>query len=157
LLFKRQHQAAIVEFERSRSLNPNFTDPSFGLALVFAGESARAVEVLQANLRLDPFHNPSRLGYIGHAFYMLRRYAEALPPLRECASSLPFFRIAHLWLAATYAQLGELAEARVAAAKVLQIEPDFTIEKRRRTSVYNNPKDAEHFLDGLRKTGLPER
>jgi adenylate cyclase len=157
LLFMRQHEAAIAEFERSRSLNPNFTDPSFGLGLVFAGESARAVEVLQANLRLDPFQNPSRLGYMGHALYMLKRYTEALVPLRECVSSLPHFRIVHLWLAATYGQLGQLTEARAEAAEVLRIEPDFTIERRTRTAVYKDPKDAVHFLDGLRKAGLPER
>src|SRR5262249_4242334 len=130
LLFKGQHEAAIVEFERSRSLNPNFTDPSFGLCLVLAGESARAIEVLEANLRLDPFQNPSRLGYMGHALYMLKRYGEALPPLRQCASSLPHFRIAHLWLAVTYAQLGRLAEAQAEATEVLRLEPDFTIERR---------------------------
>jgi adenylate cyclase len=124
---------------------------------VFAGEPARAIEVLEANLRLDPFQNPSRLGYMGHALYMLKRYTEALPPLRECAASLPYFRIVHLWLAAAYAQLGELADARIEAAKVLQLEPDFTIERRMRTAVYKDSKDAVHFLDGMRKAGLPER
>jgi hypothetical protein len=42
---------------------------------------------ITANLRLDPFQNPSRLEWMGHALYMLKRYAEALPPLRECASA----------------------------------------------------------------------
>ena len=156
LLFKRQHEAAIAEFEQALSLNPNFTDPSFGLGLLFSGEPGRAIEVLRANLRLDPFQNPSRLGYMGHAFYMLMRYSEAVPPLRECASRLPNLRIVQLWLAAAYAQLGQLAEARAAAAEVLRIEPGFTIERRRRTAVYKDPKDAEHFFDGLRKAGLPE-
>src|SRR5262249_45828982 len=117
---------------------------------------ARAIEVLEANLRLDPFQNPSRLGYMGHALYMLKRYGEALPPLRQCASSLPHFRIAHLWLAVTYAQLGRLAEAQAEATEVLRLEPDFTIERRMRTVIYKDPKDATHFADGLRKAGLPE-
>jgi adenylate cyclase len=52
--------------------------------------------------------------------------------------------------------LGQLAEAHVEAAEVRRIEPGFTIEKWKRTTVYKNPDDAEHLFDGLRKAGLPE-
>jgi adenylate cyclase len=156
LLFQSKHEAAIAEFERALSLNPNFTDYSFGLALLFAGEPARAIEVLQANLRLDPFQNASRLGYFGHAFYMLKRYPEAVPPLRECAWRMPNFRVVHLWLAAAYAKLGQIAEARAEAAEVLRIEPGFTIARWKCTAVYKNPADAEHLFDGLREAGLQD-
>jgi len=54
------------------------------------------MDILQTNLRLEPFQNASRLGYIGHAHYMLGRYAEAIPPLRECVWQMPNFRIARL-------------------------------------------------------------
>jgi adenylate cyclase len=108
---------------------------------------------LQANIRLDPFR-PMHLGYLGHAYYMLGRYADAVPPLRECVSRLPNHQIVHLWLAATYAQLGRFAEAE--ASEVLRIWPGFTIAKWRPIAVYRNPKDAEHLIDGLRKAGLPE-
>ena len=61
-------------------------------------------------------------------------------------------------LAATYAQLGRLDEARAEAAATLRIEPKYTIEGTfRRVSAFKYPKDAEHFVDGLRKAGLPER
>lgn len=155
LLFQRQHEAAIAEYERALSLNPNFADSSFGLCLVFAGEPARAIDILQANLRLDPFQNASRLGYVGHALYMLKRYPEAVPPLRECVWRMPNFRIVHLWLAAAYAQTGRPAEARAEADEVRRIEPGFTIDRWKSTAVYKNPADAEHLFDGLRKAGLP--
>jgi adenylate cyclase len=156
LLFQRQHEAAIVEYERAISLNPNFTDPGFGLCLMFAGEPRRAMEILEANLRLDPFQNASRLGYIGHAHYMLKRYPEAIPPLRECVWRMPNFRIAKLWLAAAYAQAGQLMEAQAAAADVRRIEPGFTIDRWKITAAYRNHQDAEHLFDGLRKAGLPQ-
>ena len=155
-MFKRLHEAAIAAYLQAASLNPNFTDHSFGLGLVFAGQPSRAIEVLQANLRLDPFQTPTRLGYLGNAYYMLKRYAEAVPPLRECASRLPNFRISHLWLAAAYAQMGQLVEAKAEAAEVLRIEPGFAIGKWKCTAVYKDPKDTEHLLDGLRNAGLPE-
>ena len=94
---------------------------------------------------------------MGNAYYMLGRYAEAIAPLRESALQMPNLRITHLWLAAAYAQLGQLMEARAAAAEVLRIEPGFTIDRWKRTAVYKNPEDAEHLFDGLRKVGLPEK
>jgi adenylate cyclase len=155
LLLKRQHAAGIAEFEQALSLNPNFTDHTFGLGLVFAGQPSKAIEVLQANMRLDPFQNATRLAFMGNAYYMLRRYAEAVPPLRECATRMPNLRISHLWLAAAHAQMGQLAEARAEAAEVLRIEPNFAIDRWKCTAVYKDPRDTEHLLDGLRKAGLP--
>jgi adenylate cyclase len=154
LMFKRRHDAAIAEYERAFSLNPNFTDYGFGLSLIFSGEATRAIKVLRANLRLDPFQSVSRLSYMGHAHYILKRYAEAVPPLRECASRMPNFRIVHLWLAAAYAQLGQLADAEAEAAEVARIEPGFTIDRWKITAPYKNGADAEHLFIGLRKAGL---
>src|SRR5262245_44508798 len=70
LLFKKLSEAAIAAFEQAISLNPNFTDHTFGLGLVFAGQPSRAIDVLQANLRLDPFRGAARLAHLGHAYYM---------------------------------------------------------------------------------------
>jgi len=70
----------------------------------------------------------------------------------------PNLRSSHTWLAAIYAQLGKLEEARAEAAEVLRIEPKWTIEgTQARLSTFKRPEDAEHFFDGLRKAGLPER
>jgi adenylate cyclase len=156
LLFKRQFDAAIAEFERAFALNPNLIDHRFAYALVNAAEPARAIQVLEANMRLDPFPFPVRSGYLGHAYFMLRRYDEAVPLLRECAARAPKLQIAHLWLAAACAQIGQLAEARTAAAEVLRINPAFTIENWKCQAAYRHSTDAEHLFDGLRKAGLPE-
>jgi adenylate cyclase len=157
LLFKRQHDAAIAEFERALALNPNFIDYRYARALTYAGEPVRAIEVLEAAIRLDPFQplNHSSV-FMGQANYMLKRYEDAARLFRECASRQPNAQWAHLWLAATYAQSGQLEEARKETAEVLRINPGFTIERYKRILVHKNPKDAEHRLDGMRKAGLPE-
>ncbi len=157
LLFKRQHDAAITEFERAFALNPNLIDYRYARALTYAGEPARAIEVLEAAIRLDPFQplNHSSV-FMGQANYMLKRYDDAARLFRECASRQPNSQWPHLWLAGTYAQLGQLDEARTEAAEVLRINPGFTIERYKRLAVHKNPKDVEHRLDGLRKAGLPE-
>jgi adenylate cyclase len=158
LVYKRRLDAAIAEFERAFALNPNFFDPRFALVLIYAGEPARAIEVLEANIRLDPFqsHVYAFTSPTGFANYMLKRYGEAVRSLRECASRLPNLQWPHVWLAGAYAQSGQLEEARKEVAEVLRINPEFTIERYKRLVVYKDPKDAEHRIDGLRKAGLPE-
>jgi tetratricopeptide (TPR) repeat protein len=56
LIWMRQHEAAIVEFERAIVLNPNLNDLPFAWTLVLAGEPARAVQPLKAHMRLDPYN-----------------------------------------------------------------------------------------------------
>jgi adenylate cyclase len=61
------------------------------------------------------------------------------------------------WLAATYAQLGRLEEARAEAAEVLRLQPNYTIAGMTRPiAAFKDPKDDKHFFDALRKAGLPE-
>jgi adenylate cyclase len=93
---------------------------------------------------------------MGLANYLLKRYGDAVYWWRESISRQPRQQWPYVLLAATYAQLGQLAEARAAAAEVLRINPGFTIESSKRILVFKNPKDAEHLIDGLRKAGLPE-
>jgi adenylate cyclase len=158
LLYKRQHNASLAQFERAFALNPNFIDYRYARALIYAGEPERAIEVLEANLCFDPFQPLIwSTSWLGFANYMLRRYGEAVRQLGECVSRLPYLQWPHLWLAAALAQSGQLEEARREAAEVLRINPDFTIERWNILNVFKDPWDAEHRIDGLRKAGLPER
>ena len=65
LIWMRQHEAAIAEFERAIGLNPNLSDPVFAWTLVFAGEPARAIQTLKAHMRLDPFYQPHAPWWLG--------------------------------------------------------------------------------------------
>jgi adenylate cyclase len=157
LLWKREHDAAIAELHRAFALNPNFIDYTYPRILICVGEPARALEILDANLRLDPF--PRVTGSFNLkilANYMLKHYGETARLARECTSRLPNLEWPHRLLASAYAQLGQLEEAKKEAAEMLRINPEFTIEKYKRFLVYKDPKDAEHRLDGLRKAGLPD-
>ena len=156
LIWMRQHEAAIAECERARLLNPNLSDFHFAWTLVLAGEPARAIQTLEAHMRHDPFYQPHAPGWLGLAYYMLQRYADALPDLLECVLRAPNFGASHHWLAATYAQLGQLDKARAEAAEGLRIEPWFTVGQALFARTCKRPEDADHFRDGLRKAGYPE-
>jgi adenylate cyclase len=152
-----QHDAAIAAFERAIALNPNFTDWRFALALVYGGQAARALDVLKAHMRLDPFYVPLAPHWLGRAYFMLKRYDEALNAFRECATRAPNYRAVHLWLAATHARLGRCDDAAAEAAEVLRLDPGFTISgSAKRMLTFKHPSDAEDAFSALRSAGLPE-
>jgi adenylate cyclase len=156
LAYKRLHETAVAEFEKALALNPNFTDWRAAIALVYAGDAARAVEVLQKHMRLDPFYAPLAPHWLGLAYYALEQYARALPPLRECALRAPNYAPVHAWLAATYARLEQMDDAAAEAAKVLQLDPDYTVERAACSTIaFKYQEDGEHCFAAMRKAGLP--
>jgi adenylate cyclase len=93
---------------------------------------------------------------LGLAHYMLKQYALALPNLRDGASRAPSLRQAHVFLAATYARLGQAEEAAAEVAEVLRLCPDYTIAGTgRRLLSFKLAADNEHYFDGLRRAGVP--
>jgi len=156
LLWMRRHEAAIAAFERAVALNPNFTNWRYAFTLVFAGRPERAIQTLEAHMRLDPFHEPFAPATRGLACFMLGRYEEALSHLRESVSRAPNMRAARVWLTATCAQLGDVANARAEAAEVLRIDPGYTITGTPPVTALKRPEDIERISEGLRKAGLPE-
>src|SRR5207302_3106723 len=84
LNYMRQHDASIAAFERAIMLNQSFRDWCFAAVLIFAGESGRAIDIIEAHKRQDPFYPAMLPGFSGFAHYLLERYWEALPLLLEC-------------------------------------------------------------------------
>ena len=157
LAFKRQHEASLVEIEIAMALNPNYVDWQFGIALILAGYSGRAVEMLKTFMRLDPFYSPLMSATLGMAHYMLKQYSHALPPLRDSVSRAPNWRSGHALLAMTCARLGQMDEACTEAAEVLRVHPEYTIAGvAKRVMVFKSEKDAEHYFGGMREAGIPE-
>jgi adenylate cyclase len=158
LAWKREHDASVSSYERARALNPNEVDFRFGFALVLAGSSRRAIEILQAYMRLDPFHTPLATFFLGMAHFMLEEYPQALESLRYYhwrVTNPP--TLMHAALAAAYAQSGLLEEAREAAAAVLRRNPNLSLVAKERTLVaFKRPEDEKLFFDALRKAGLPD-
>jgi adenylate cyclase len=157
LTFKHRHDASMASVEKALALNPNYTDWRFGYPLVLSGHSRRAIDVLKAHMRLDPFHPPFGLLLLGLAHFMLKEYPQALSVLRDYVSRVPQLPWGHLYLAMTHARSGQVEEAREEIAEVLRIDPNVTIAGTARTlTTFKHAKDDKHFYDALRKAGLPE-
>jgi adenylate cyclase len=156
LTFARQHQAALSAVERAIVLNPNLTSFRFSYILVLAGEAARAVQLLERHMRLDPFYQPNAPSALGYALYMLKRYSDALPHLLEAVTRAPNMSHCRYPLAMTYAQLGRCDEAKEQVVHALRLEPWYKISNSLTAKYFSRPEDTEHLLDGLRKAGFPE-
>ena len=50
--------------------------------------------------------------------------------------------------------MGDTQAARDAWAALLRINPDYSIERRRRILPYKNPADFDRFVEGLEKAGI---
>jgi Tfp pilus assembly protein PilF len=152
-----QHDASIAAFEKAVSLNPNYVAWAFGWALICAGHSKRAIEVVHAYMRLDPFYIPFAAWVLGYAHFMLRQYSQALPPIRECVAQAPNWYVGHTTLAPILARMGHFDEAQAEAAEVQRVAPGFTISGFVRPLVpLKYPRDQKHFFEALSIAGLPE-
>jgi adenylate cyclase len=94
---------------------------------------------------------------VGESYYLLKQYHEAQNWLRDATGRAPNHQYGHAFLAATYAQLGQLEDARAAAAEVLRVNPTYTIDgTQKRVSLFKHAEHLDHLIDGLRKAGLPD-
>jgi adenylate cyclase len=157
LTWLHEHDASVAAFERASALNPNYADWRFGWALVPAGDSRRAIEVLRASMRLDPFHGPLLLFYLGVAHFMLEEYTHALAIMRDFVAQAPVRPWGHAMLAAILAQSGRVEEANAETAETLRLDSSFTVSGTAKSlAAFKHPKDDEHFLGALRRAGFPD-
>jgi adenylate cyclase len=157
LLYNREHDAAVAEFERACALNPNFSDWRFAVTVVYTGEPDRAADIVTTQMLRDPFYPVNALLVLGQAYFVAGRYGEAVAALREAIIRAPDFRPAHLFLAAAYSRLGRLDDARVQAGEVRRLDPGWTISGTPKwLAPFRRQEDFKHFIESLRAAGLPE-
>lgn len=151
-LYRKEHDAAINAYERAVSLNPNDADllSDMGDALAHAGQSEDAIGLLTRAMRLNPFYPDQYLWHLSGAYYNLKQYDEAVRAILKMHNPTEGRRL----LAASYAQLGKLDEAREQAAKLMEAHPNFSLEHWSKILPDRHEEDVHHFVEGLRKAGL---
>src|ERR1051325_1678844 len=100
---------------RPPGFNPNFARGWHisGTLRNWAGQSDIAIEHLEAALRLSPRARVgTSLAIIGGAHFLARRFDQAVPKLLLAIQEDSSFPIPYRYLAACYAQMGRLDEAR---------------------------------------------
>lgn len=161
LLWRGQLDLAGTHFDRAISLNPNDVNIACDRAnwLLYADRPEEALQSLDSALQRDPFPPKWAWEIRGSVLYQLRRYEEAIAAYQKVDASyfwMPAF------LAASYAQVGQMESARQALSEFLKLKPGATLGtfERLTRSAWGNRRGhvlgRSNVLDGLRKAGLPE-
>jgi adenylate cyclase len=135
--------------DRALALNPSFARGWYisGILRKFAGQNDLAIEHAEASLRLSPRGRFGSVFYvIGGAHFLSRRFDEAVPKLLLAIQDSPNFPLPYRYLAACYAHMGRLDEAREIVARLRAITPLVVHD----ATIFRNPGQRELFLSGLR-------
>ncbi len=157
LLWRRDLEGALAEFRRMIALDPNFAQghTAIGLALMYAGRPAEALESMAIATRPDPHHSSIVLHFLAQAHFSLGQYETAAKQLLERIARTPGTDSSRMLLASCYGHLGRADDAHAAWAELLKVNPGFSLTQRERVLPYKNAADFQRIAEGLAKAGLP--
>jgi TolB-like protein len=147
--FGEEIDAMTALADRALSLNPSYARGWYLSAILglWAGDLERAIEHAETSLRLSP---RARVGWnlmtLGCALFLSRRFDEAVAKLLLQMQDDPTNQGTYRLLAACYAHMGKLDEARKVIERLQAITPVVIPD----ASFLRNPEDRELYLSGLR-------
>jgi adenylate cyclase len=143
--------------DRAVALNPNSFLAWHARGWVYrnAGQPEEAIRSFERAIRLSPVDPelPRAFVGIGFALIELGRFDEAIVAGKKARRQNPSYLAAYRCLASAFAHLGRDAEAREAAARLLEVDPAFTISS---WIARGGSSNSKLLIEGLRKAGLPE-
>jgi adenylate cyclase len=150
----RDIESALEMADRAVALNPNSYNAWTCRGWVYgaAGLPQEAVRSFERGIRMSPI-DPTVFAGMGMALVELRRFDEAIVVGKKAQRLDPSQSLAYLCLASAFTHLGRDAEAREAAARLLEVNPTFRISG---WIAWGGQSNAQLVTEGLRKAGLPE-
>jgi TolB-like protein len=151
--------AAFAAFQSALALSASsaLTYILGSVVLGWGAEAECAIEWSERGMRLSPFDPWAFAAYdaqaMGHFF--LSRYEQAAAAAYKSSQANPAHSITYVQIAAAQSKLGQLEQARAAAARVLQLQPNFRYS-RQFAGVGCAPALAEKMGEALSAVGLPE-
>ena len=144
---------AILAADKAVEIDPNYADGHIvaGSVMYLAGRAEEGLQLVEKAMRLNP-HSPHNYQLCqGQALYVMGSYDEAADAFERGVERYPKSERLHLWLAATYAQIGEDERAAKEMDLVHALNPEFSPSFLEQGSAFRYRTDLENFLDGVRK------
>lgn len=140
-------------YRKSVELNPSDANAlaALGQVMVARGRHDEGLSMFREAFRLNPYHPEWYWVDFGSVLYVCGRYEEAI-------ESFSHRRNPHVWvlsrMAACYAQLDRMEEAKAVVDKIMKMRPNFRLSEMRSGSW--GADDTGRFRAGMIKAGLPE-
>ena len=156
--FDGNHEQAIATARRALSSASNDASTHRILARILtdAGRVREGLREIETALRLDPKPNTTDAKDTGWVYFHNQDYESASSFYRDAVKGAPNDATAYNLLAASYAQMGKLAEAKAANAQVVQLWPAASLRYLSIWARHMEKGVRDHLLEGLRKSGIPE-
>ncbi|MDX2307276.1 MAG: hypothetical protein NW216_03455 [Hyphomicrobium sp.] len=153
-LYKGNAEQAAAEFDRAESLAPSDADTLLCIAwsLPLLGQSDRGARLADRALVLNPHHPDWYNQGLSFAYFFGGQFDKAIKYRLLVKEPLA---LDYAFLAMSYAYLGREPNAQSAAQKVAGLDPAWNAERYLSEGGGYPDKEAELFVDGARKAGLP--
>lgn len=149
------YDKALTHSKRALELNPNDGDllATYAQMLTYAGQNGEAREWIEDAMRRNPHYPGWYASALSAILYLQKDYEAAITSLDKLGKLAIWDRRI---LAASNAQLERNVEAEKQVTAILEINPSFSLTTFKSKLNYRRDTDKNHFLDGLKKAGLPE-
>ena len=154
----KQYDEAAQNANKSVNMAPNSAYNLARSAVILnkCGQPGQALEQIRKAMRLCPVYPVWFLSVLGQVSRALDRADEAVDAYTEWTSRDLDSLEGHIGLAEILGEVGRIEEAKVLAAEVLKINPDFSIGEYTGNLAFRDPAEIARFKQGLRLAGLPE-
>jgi adenylate cyclase len=147
--FGEDIDAALALIDRALALNPSFAYGWYwsGWLRIFAGQPDLAIQHFETSMRLNPRGQRGfNLSGIGMAHLLAHRFADAVAALRVSLEEVPTFTPTYRALAACYAHLGQVDDAREMITRLASLTPVVVPT----ANPFRDPEHSKLLLSGLR-------
>ena len=152
--YHEKWQQALAEFDRAETLAPSDADLLLSIAwpISYFVEAARAVSLAERSLALNPHYPDWYNQGLSCVFFFGEQYERSIKYGLLVKEPLA---LDYAFLAMANAYLGRTGDAEAAAANVKKLDPTWIAERYLNNQGGGAEKQAELFVDGARKAGLP--
>jgi adenylate cyclase len=153
---QKQYEKSIAEVKRLIDLTPNDATGYKMLAgmLYPLGRGEETIAAAEKVIRLDPMTSATIFYWLGMGHWVMGQYEEAIAAYEKALHLRPTSVPYHIVLTATYSLLDREEEARVAAAELLRLDPEFSVDRIAKRLPFKDKVYTERYVNALRKAGL---
>jgi len=105
-------------------------------------------------MRLNPRYPADYLWSLGHAYFLMKQYEEAIGAFNRALNLNPNFYPSHFYLIASFSEQDQETEARFHLAQLLSKWPEGSLEAARQRLPYKDESVLQRLIDALEKAGF---